>query len=77
MPRGKKLRILLTEPAMVHWSTDGWQNSHDVDTEETGWNLQHVDLSTETLPSGRQIIFTFNWKNGARWEGRDYQVTIE
>jgi glucoamylase len=77
MPRGKKLRILLTEPAMVHWSTDAWQNSHDIETEESGWNLQHVDLSTETLPSGRQIIFTFYWKNGARWEGRDYQVTIE
>ena len=50
MPRGKKLRILLMEPAMVHWSTDAWQNSHDIDTEESGWNLQHVDLSTETLP---------------------------
>jgi glucoamylase len=77
MPRGKKLRILLTEPAMVHWSSDAWQNSHDIDTEESGWNLQHVDLSTESLPSGRQIMFTFYWKNGARWEGRDYQVTIE
>jgi glucoamylase len=77
MPRGKKLRILLMEPAMVHWSADAWQNSHDLDTKESGWNLQHVDLSTEALPSGRQIIFTFYWKNGARWEGRDYQVTIE
>lgn len=54
---GKKLRILI-EPAMVHWSFDNWQTSQDSDSEESGWNLQHVDLPTETLATGRQIIFT-------------------
>jgi glucoamylase len=77
MPCGKKLRILLMEPAMVHWSFDKWQTSEDSNSEESGWNLQHVDLPTETLSTGRQIIFTFYWKNTARWEGRDYQVTVE
>jgi glucoamylase len=62
---------------MVHWSFDKWQTSEDSNSEESGWNLQHVDLPTETLPTGRQIIFTFYWKNTARWEGRDYQVTVE
>jgi glucoamylase len=77
MPCGKKLRILLMDAAMVHWSTDTWQNAHDSDSEESGWNLQHVDLPTENLPSGRQILFTFYWKDCGRWENRDYQVTIE
>ena len=77
MPCGKKLRILLMEPAMVHWSFDNWWTSQDSNSEESGWNLQHVDLPTETIPVGRQVIFTFYWKNTARWEGRDYQVTVE
>jgi len=77
MPCGKKLRLLLLEPATVHWSVDGWQTARDSDSEESGWNLQHVDLPTEALASGRQIIFTFYWKDTARWEGRDYAVTIE
>ena len=77
MPCGKKLRILLLDPAMVHWSFDNWQTAHDSDSEESGWNLQHLDLPTETLAAGRQIVFTFYWKNAARWEGRDYQVTVE
>ncbi|HKM84828.1 MAG TPA: glucan 1,4-alpha-glucosidase [Terriglobales bacterium] len=77
MPCGKKLRLLLIEPAMVHWSFDNWQTAHDSDSEESGWNLQHVDLPTETLRASRQITFTFFWKNGARWEGRDYQVIVE
>ncbi len=77
MPCGKKLRLLLIEPAMVHWSFDNWQTAHDSDSEESGWNLQHLDLPTETLPVGRQLTFTFFWKNGGRWEGRDYQVIVE
>src|SRR5229473_2544932 len=77
LPCGKKLRLLLMDPAMVHWSFDNWQTMKDSDSEESGWNLQHLDLPTETLAVGRQIIFTFFWKNAGRWEGRDYQVTVE
>ena len=77
LPRGKKLRILLMDPATVRWSFDNWQSTHDNDSEESGWNLQHVDLSTETLVAGLQIVFTFYWKNEARWEGQDYQVVVE
>ena len=29
MPQGKKLRMLLPAPAMVHWSFDGWQTAQD------------------------------------------------
>jgi glucoamylase len=77
MPGGKKLRILMMEPALVHWSFDDWQTSQDSNSVDSGCDLQHVDLPTETLASGRQIGFTFYWKNGMRWEGRDYQVTVE
>ena len=77
LPCGKKLRLLLMEPAMVHWSFDNWQTVQNSDSEESGWNLQHLDLPTETLAVSRQIIFTFFWKIARRWEGRDYQVTVE
>jgi glucoamylase len=77
MPCGKKLRLLLLEPAAVHWSLDGWQSSHDNDSEESGWSLQHLDLATESLTVGQQITFTFFWKTSGRWEGRDYHVTVE
>ena len=77
MPRGKKLRVLAMEPAMVHWSFDNWQTTHDDSTEDSCWNLEHCDLPTETLASGRQVVFTFLWKNAQRWEGRDFSVTVE
>jgi glucoamylase len=77
MPCGKKLRILMIEPALVHWSFDGWQSNQDSDSVASGCDMQHVDLPTDTLVTGRQIVFTFYWKSGARWEGRDYEVTVE
>lgn len=77
MPCGKKLRILMMEPAMVHWSFDHWQTSRDDNSEESGWNLHHLDLPTETLAVGRQIVFTFFWENSGQWEGRDFEVTVE
>jgi glucoamylase len=77
MPCGKKLRILLLDQARVHWSFDDWQTSQDSDSEESGWNLQHLDLPTQTLAVGRRIVFTFQWKNSGQWEGRDFTVAVE
>jgi glucoamylase len=77
LPRGKKLRLLLMEPASVHWSFDNWQSSQDSNSVESGWNVQHVDLPTETLAAGCKIVFTFFWKNPPRWEGQNYQLIVE
>ena len=77
LPAGKKLRLLLLEPAVVHWSFDGWQTVHDSDSQDNGWNLHSADLPTQTLAAGHQIVFTFFWKNAESWEGRDFTVTVE
>jgi glucoamylase len=77
MPCGRKLRILMIGPAIVHWSFDNWQTTQDSNSNDSGCDIQYVDLPTETLATDREIIFTFYWKNSARWEGRDYKVSIE
>ncbi len=77
MPLGKKLRILMMDSAIVHWSFDNWTTSQDSDSLDSGCDLQYVDLPTEWLVSGREIVFTFFWRNAGRWEGKDYRVTVE
>jgi glucoamylase len=77
MPCGKKLRLLTLEPALVHWSFDGWQTALDSHSKDSGWNLHYTDLPTAALAPGREIIFTFMWKNSGRWEGRDFTVNVE
>ena len=77
MPCGKKLRILTMEPALVHWTIDNWQTSQDGNTQESGWDMQFLDLPSDKLITGQQIILTFYWKNQSRWEDREFAVTIE
>jgi glucoamylase len=71
---GKVLRIVTTAPAMVHWSLDGWQAVNDNETAETSLGCWFLDLPTDQLPSGSDVVFTFRWAEG--WQGRDFRVRI-
>ena len=76
MPQGKKLRLLLPAPAMVHWSFDGWRTTQDTNTRDP-LGIYVADLPTNKLNPGEQVLFTFYWQNQQRWEGTDFSVTIE
>ena len=77
IPRNKKLRIVLLNPALVHWSIDGWKSSQDTTTRDTGLEIFVMDLPTASLPGGSQITFTFYWPQENRWEGTNYSVIVE
>ena len=74
IPGGKVLRIVTMAPAMVHWSLDGWQAVNDNETEETSLGCWFVDLPTDQLPTGGDVVFTFRWAEG--WQGRDFRVSV-
>ena len=72
---GQELRLLLSEPALVHWGNNGWQNPMDVATED--WGLGHVaQLPTTQLLTGEHIDFTFYWPGRDVWQGENFQVII-
>lgn len=77
IPNGKRLRIELLEPALVHWSTNNWENTHDQETSDTGLSMHIVDIPSEECPADTQIQFTIYWTERQTWEGTDYQVRIE
>ncbi len=77
MAAGRQLRIMLTEPAIIHWSPDDWQTIADVPSRATGFGTHLADLPTETLPSGAIVRFTLRWRAADRWEGVDYTVTVD
>jgi glucoamylase len=77
MPQGKKLRLILPAPALVHWSFDGWQTVQDTSTRDPGLGVCAADLPTEQLAVRREVVFTFYWLQEQRWEGANYTVVVE
>jgi glucoamylase len=74
---GTQLRVEALAPAMVHWSADDWQTTNDVMTRDVGLGVHIADLMTEGMNAGSRIRYTFYWPAGARWEGRDFVVSVE
>jgi glucoamylase len=77
LPCGKKLRIALLAPTLLHWSADNWSTAFDVHSLDTKLGVHIVDLPTEKMPVGQKIVFTFRWDQDQRWEGTDFTVVVE
>lgn len=76
MGEGCALTVATTEPALVHWGTNGWREIADVATTDTGLGLHVAELPTRALAAGETIQFTFQWRGSGQWEGRDHEVKI-
>jgi glucoamylase len=74
---GRILRVEVLAAAVVHWSADGWATVHDSPTFDSTLGVHVVDLPTRDLPAGTTVRFTFRWIDGDRWEGRDFETTVE
>ena len=77
MPRGRTLRLIVVADADIVWSANDWGSANTTKTSAMGeLNLWFADLPTENCPEGSSIQFTFFWKEGGRWEGRNYSVAV-
>lgn len=77
LPTGKILRIATPATAIIHWSDDDWITVHDTNTRDTGLAIHIADLTTESLPEGKQVKFTLYWPGTGHWEGADFNVSVE
>ncbi len=77
IPLGKKLRLVLPAPALVHWSFDQWQTSFDTETRDSGLGTHLAELPAEQHSAAEELAFTLYWLNDRRWEGTDFLVMIE
>jgi glucoamylase len=76
MPVGKDLRVETLVPAIIHWSADDWKTSEDVTSHDVGLGIHIFNLSTRALPEGKQVQFTFHWRDADHWEGTNFIVRI-
>jgi len=77
IPRGKILRLILSEEALIVWSKDDWATNHRSATRhEPGLNLWFLDFPTPEWPIGSILRFTCFWKREQRWQGQNWEVYI-
>lgn len=77
IPAGKILRIETLAPAVIHWSDDDWDTTHDVSTRDTGLTIHIADLATTLVPEGKLLKFTLYWPDVDHWEGVDFTVAVD
>ncbi|HVX09829.1 MAG TPA: glucan 1,4-alpha-glucosidase [Pirellulales bacterium] len=76
MAAGKILRIEVLSPAMIRWSCDDWNTTHEINTCNTELGLHMADLPTCGLAAGASVVFTFFWPEAAKWEGTDFRIHV-
>jgi hypothetical protein len=76
LPPGKTLRVEVSAPAIVRWTTNQWDSAHDTRTVAMD-GIHIADLPTGELPTGTRVQFTFYWPEARRWEGEDFDVRVQ
>jgi len=76
MAHGNTLRIFLSAPARVRWSSDEWTTEKEQQTHDSTLGVHVANLPTRRLKAGATIRFTIYWLSVERWEGKDYVVEI-
>ncbi len=76
LPAGGTLRIQAASPFRLRWTCNEWQQAGDTDSAPVGTGHEYADIRVlrEQLAP---IRFTFFWTAVGRWEGRDFQVSID
>jgi glucoamylase len=73
---GKRLRVELLSPAIVHWTADSWRTAEDTPARDTGVGVHTVDLPTQMLPPGSTVEFTFFSPDTNQCQGTNFIVQV-
>lgn len=72
---GKELRLETVYPAMVRWTTNGWQNAREDETLDMGLGVHYLDLPTQKMEAG-EIRFSIFSKENKQEPIEDFAVRI-
>jgi glucoamylase len=76
MPAGARLAVALLEPSVARWGHDGWHETAEVPTQDTGLGFHVAVLDTTSLPPGTRVEFTWRRADDGEWAGRNAEVRV-
>ena len=62
LPVGARLALALPMPALVHWGHDGWQDTADAPTSDSGLGFHVAVLESSRLAPSARVDFTWRWQ---------------
>jgi glucoamylase len=78
LPAGKTLRLILPDCATVVWTSDNWATTNRTECVlNEVFKLWFVDFPSKKLPCGAVIEFTLYWPTNQRWQGKNWQITVD
>jgi glucoamylase len=77
LPVGARLALALPMPALVHWGHDGWQDTADAPTSDSGLGFHVAVLESSRLAPSARVDFTWRWQESGDWHNHNYAVAIE
>ena len=78
LPRGKILRIVLAQPALVAWTADNWATANRTETRRNEtFRLSYIDFPSADMTPGAVLEFTFFWLTAGQWQGKNWTVAIQ
>ena len=76
VPPGGTLRVQAASPFRLRWTCDEWKRSRDTDSTSVGTGHEYIDIQAPKEQKA-PVRFTFFWTTPGRWEGRDFEVSID
>ena len=68
--------MLADDQFALVWTTDDWKTVSRTESRNVGPAGYFVDAETEPGKAGR-ILFTMQWRQDNRWEGRNFEVRLD
>jgi len=76
MVHGRTLRLCLSDPASVCWTTDAWTTEHEHQTRESTLGIHVLDLPTSHLKMDETIRFTIIFADEKHRERLDFVLEV-
>ncbi|MBP6469966.1 MAG: glucan 1,4-alpha-glucosidase [Chloroflexi bacterium] len=76
IPAGKILRLELLNTAVIHWTTDNWQTTHQTHTQDTGLGVHTADLATAVCPAQTEIQFVIDQSSSKSQRGEKFIIQV-
>ena len=76
MPQGRGLLIEASEPFVLRYGVNGWQQVAEREAKANRFGMFGVELSSVDLKGAGSIAFTFHYSQSNAWDGQDYGVAF-